>query len=276
MPDYKYETLLVEQDESVLTITLNRPERLNAVDRVMHRELEEVFGEVSFDGSVSALVVTGAGRGFCSGGDVRSMDERGAANVLEQRPMGAISQSGRRILHNMLWVEQPIVCALNGVAAGLGATIALFCDIIYASDQARIGDTHVKAGLVAGDGGAVIWPLLVGVAKAKELLMTGDIIDAAEAERIGLVNKVVPNDQLMAECMDLARRLANGPALAIRGTKHAINKKVWADLNMSLDVGLAMEERSSRHPDHSEAARSFVEKRTPEYKGTIYALASIT
>ena len=269
MPDYRYETLLVDRDESVLTITLNRPERLNAVDRVMHRELEEVFGEVAFDSSVSAVMVTGAGRGFCSGGDVRAMDERGSANVLEERPMGAVSQSGRRILHNMLWVEQPIVCALNGVAAGLGATIALFCDIIYASDQARIGDTHVKAGLVAGDGGAVIWPLLVGVAKAKELLMTGDIIDAAEAERIGLVNKVVPHDKLIEEAMDLARRLANGPAMAIRGTKHAINKKVWADLNLSLDMGLALEERSSRHPDHNEAARSFVEKRTPEYKGTI-------
>ncbi len=269
MPDYKYETLLVDQDESILTITLNRPERLNAVDRVMHRELEEVFGEVAMDPAVSAVVVTGAGRGFCSGGDVRAMDERGASNVLEQRPMGAVSQSGRRILHNMLWVEQPIICALNGVAAGLGATIALFCDIIYASDQARIGDTHVKAGLVAGDGGAVIWPLLVGVAKAKELLMTGDIIDATEAERIGLVNKVVPHDQLMDTAMALARRLANGPALAIRGTKHAINKKVWNDLNLALDIGLAVEERSSRHPDHTEAARSFVEKRTPEYKGTI-------
>ena len=172
MPDYKYETLLVEQDESVLTITLNRPERLNAVDRIMHLELEEVFGEVAYDASVSAVVVTGSGRGFCSGGDVRSMDERGQSNVLERRPMGVVSQSGRRILHNMMWVEQPIVCALNGVAAGLGATIALFCDIIYASDRARIGDTHVKAGLVAGDGGAVIWPLLIGVAKAKELLMT--------------------------------------------------------------------------------------------------------
>ena len=143
MPDYKYETLLVEQDESVLTITLNRPERLNAVDRTMHLELEEVFGEVAYDASVSAVVVTGSGRGFCSGGDVRSMDERGQSNVLERRPMGVVSQSGRRILHNMMWVEQPIVCALNGVAAGLGATIALFCDIIYASDQARIGDTHV-------------------------------------------------------------------------------------------------------------------------------------
>ena len=229
MPDYKYETLLVDQDGPVLTITLNRPEKLNAVDRTMHQELEEVFGEVAFDGSVSAIVVTGSGRGFCSGGDVRSMDERGQSNVLEQRPMGAVSQSGRRILHNMMWVEQPIVCALNGVAAGLGATIALFCDIIYASDQARIGDTHVKAGLVAGDGGAVIWPLLVGVAK----------------------------------------RLASGPAMAIRGTKHALNKKVWADLNLALDMGLALEERSSRHDDHHEAARSFVEKRAPEYKGTI-------
>ncbi len=269
MPDYKYETLLVEQDESVLTITLNRPEWLNAVDRTMHLELEEVFGEVAYDASVSAVVVTGSGRGFCSGGDVRSMDERGQSNVLERRPMGVVSQSGRRILHNMMWVEQPIVCALNGVAAGLGATIALFCDIIYASDQARIGDTHVKAGLVAGDGGAVIWPLLIGVAKAKELLMTGDIVDAAEAERIGLVNKVVPHDRLMAEAKGLAKRLANGPAMAIRGTKHAINKKVWNDLNLALDMGLALEERSSRHPDHQEAARSFVEKRPPEYKGAI-------
>jgi len=269
MPEYKYETLLVEQDGPVLTITLNRPERLNAVDRVMHGELEDVFGEVAMDPSVSAVVVTGSGRGFCSGGDVRAMDERGGSNVLESRPMGAVSQSGRRIIHNLLWIEQPVICALNGVAAGLGATIALFCDIIYASDQARIGDTHVKAGLVAGDGGAVIWPLLIGVAKAKELLMTGDIIDAAEAERIGLVNKVVPHDQLMEVSMDLARRLANGPALAIRGTKHAINKKVWADLNLALDIGLAIEERSSRHPDHNEAARSFVEKRTPEFKGTI-------
>ena len=120
MPDYKYETLLVEQDKSVLTITLNRPERLNAVDEVMHRELEAVFGEVGIDPSVSAVLLTGAGRGFCSGGDVRAMDERGGAIALQQRPLGAISQGGRRIIHNMLWVEQPIICALNGVAAGPG------------------------------------------------------------------------------------------------------------------------------------------------------------
>ena len=269
MANYSHETLLVDKTDAILTITLNRPERLNAVDETMHKELENVFAEVGNDPEVSAVVLTGAGRGFCSGGDVRAMDERGGAIALQSRALGAVSLSGRRIIHNMLWVEQPMICALNGVAAGLGATIALFCDVIYASDQARIGDTHVQAGLVAGDGGAVIWPLLIGMAKAKELLMTGDIIDATEAERIGLINKVVPHDELMETVMELARRLATGPALAIRGTKHALNKKIWNDLNLALDMGLALEARSAGHPDHQEAARAFVEKRVPQYKGTI-------
>ena len=269
MAEYDYETLLVDLDDGILTITLNRPERLNAVNEVMHGELEDVFGKVGRDGDVRAVVVTGSGRGFCSGGDVQAMNQRGGAIALQQKRVGAVSYSGRRIIHNILWIEQPVICALNGVAAGLGATIALFCDIIYASDQARLGDTHVKAGLVAGDGGAVIWPLLIGVAKAKELLMTGDIIGATEAERIGLINKVIPHDQLMESVTELARRLADGPALAIRGTKHAVNKRIWSELNLSLDMGLALEERSSRHPDHKEAALSFVEKRTPKYEGTI-------
>ncbi|MFQ6027682.1 MAG: enoyl-CoA hydratase/isomerase family protein [Dehalococcoidia bacterium] len=268
MADYKYETLIVDKQDNILIVTLNRPERLNAVNDVMHEELPEVFARVGQDPEVSAVVLTGAGRGFCSGGDVRAMDERGGASR-GVPGLGAVSPSGRRLLHNMLWVEQPMICALNGVAAGLGATIALFCDIIYASDRARIGDTHVRAGLVAGDGGAVIWPLLVGVSKAKELLMTGDIIDAVEAERIGLVNKVVPQDELMPQVMELAQRLASGPALAIRGTKHTLNKRVWNELNLALDMGLSLEQRSTRHPDHQEAARAFVDKRTPQYKGTI-------
>jgi enoyl-CoA hydratase len=265
--DYNYRTLLVSKQDKILTITLNRPERLNAVNEVMHEELPDAFAQAGSDPDVGAVILTGAGRGFCSGGDIRSMDERGGA--IPNRPLGAVSQSGRRLLYSMLWVEQPVICALNGVAAGLGATIALFCDIIYASDQARIGDTHVRAGLVAGDGGAVIWPLLIGVAKAKELLMTGDIIDAREAERIGLVNRVVPHEQLMPTVMELAQRLASGPALAIRGTKHTLNKHVWNALNTALDMGLSLEERSSRHPDHREAARAFVEKRPPHFKGTI-------
>jgi enoyl-CoA hydratase len=269
MADYSYETLLIDKRDRILTIAMNRPERLNAVDETMHGELEDVFATAGVDPEVSAVVLTGAGRGFCSGGDVRAMDERSGAISLGNRPLGAVSQGGRRVIYNMMWVEQPMICALNGVATGLGATLALFCDVIYASDQARIGDTQVRAGLVAGDGGAIIWPLLVGMAKAKELLMTGDIIDAREAERIGLVNKVVPHDELMDTVMELAQRLATGPALAIRGTKHALNKRVWNDLNQALDMGLALEERSSRHPDHPEAARAFVEKRAAQYKGTI-------
>ncbi len=269
MPDYSYETLLVEKKNNILIITLNRPERLNALNETMHHEMENVFATVGVDSEIGAVVVTGSGRGFCSGGDVRAMAERGGSTALALKPLGAISQSGRRLLHNMLWVEQPVVCALNGVAAGLGATIALFCDIVYASDRARIGDTHVRAGLVAGDGGAVVWPLLIGMSKAKELLMTGDIIDAQEAERIGLINKVVPHDELMETVMELAQRLASGPALAVRATKHTLNKKLWNDLNLMLDLGLSLEERSSRHEDHKEAARAFVEKRTPTYKGTI-------
>ena len=139
---------------------------------------------------------------------------------------GPSAQLRSRAAHHSehpLWSS--VICDLNGVAAGLGATLALFCDVIYASDRARIGDTHVRAGLVAGDGGAVIWPLLVGVAKAKELLMTGDIIEADEAERIGLVNRVVPHDDLIDTVNELAQRLANGPALAIAAPSTPLTRK---------------------------------------------------
>ena len=267
MADYSYETLLVDQQDKVLTITMNRPERLNAINEVMFEDLGTVFYQVGRDPEVGAVILTGAGRGFNSGGDMKDMAQRAGPHRLG--PLGVINPRARRLANNMLRVEQPIICAINGPAVGLGATIALFCDIIYASDRASIGDTHVRAGLVAGDGGAVIWPLLIGLAKAKELLMTGDIIDAAEAERIGLVNKVVPHDQLMSTVMELAQRLASGPAMAIRGTKHILNQRLRNEINLTLDLGLAIEHLTSYHPDHPEAASAFVEKRTPHFKGTI-------
>jgi len=167
----------------------------------------------------------------------------------------------------MLDLDKPIIAAVNGAAVGLGATIALFCDIIIAAETARFGDTHVRAGVVAGDGGAVMWPLLVGPAKAKELLMTGDIIDAKEAERIGLVNKVVPLADLLPTARELARRLANGPTLAIAWTKHSINKRIKQDVNLLIDASLASENLTFLTEDHKEAARAFVEKREPKFKG---------
>lgn len=268
MTEYKYTTLLTELRDRILTITLNRPERLNAVDATMHADLEDAFAKIAGDPEIAVVLLTGAGKGFCAGGDVKGFAEGKRASKRVEG-IGIVSQGGRRIIHNMLWVEQPIICAVNGVAAGLGATIALFCDVVYASDKARIGDTHVRAGLVAGDGGCVIWPLLIGISKAKEYLMTGDLIDAFEAERIGLINKVVPHEELLPAAKALASRLAKGPTLAIRGTKHTLNRLVWNELNRSLDIGLVLESKSIVHPDHAEAAKAFVEKRAPVFTGTI-------
>ena len=164
-------------------------------------------------------------------------------------------------------MPQPIIAAVNGDAVGLGATVALFCDVIIASETARIGDPHVRVGLVAGDGGAIIWPALVGVAKAKEFLMTGDLIPAREAERIGLVNKVVLPGEVLSSATDMARRLASGATWAIRWTKFSINKQLRAQMNMILDTSLALESLTFLSEDHKEAVAAFLEKRRPNFKG---------
>jgi len=263
--DYsRYEFIKVEKDGKVAIFTLNRPEALNAVNSQLHNELEEIFADVSRDDDVNVVVLTGAGRAFCAGGDVKGMDARQTDDPLKTR---TTLRNAKRLIHNLLEVEQPIISAVNGHAVGLGATIALFCDIIIASENAKFGDPHVKVGLVAGDGGAVIWPLLCGLAKAKEYLMTGDLISAAEAERIGLINYVVPPDEVMPKAMGLAHRLANGPTKAIRWTKLACNKRLRDEVNLVLDTSLAVETISMLTEDHKEATRAFTEKREPEFKG---------
>ena len=150
---------------------------------------------------------------------------------------------------------------------GLGATVGLFCDVIFASDKARIGDPHVKVGITAGDGGAIIWPLLVGVARAKEMLMTGDLLSADEAYSLGLVNHVVPHDELMDKAMAFAQRLANGPPYAIRSTKVSVNKMVKHFANLILDASLALEGHSFGMADQKEAVKAFIEKREPKFTG---------
>ena len=157
--------------------------------------------------------------------------------------------------------------AINGTAAGLGATIALLSDVIFMADSARIGDTHVKMGLVAGDGGTVAWPLAVGPARAKQYLMTGDPVSAQEAERIGLVNFVVPDDELEQRAMEFAARLADVAPLALRYTKAAVNKLVKEALNTSFDFALAMEISTFHSEDHAEALAAIKEKRPPSFKG---------
>ena len=263
--DYsRYQSLRVKMENGVAVVTLNRPEALNAIDTQMHSELSTIFVDLNRDTEVKAVVVTGAGKAFSAGGDINWMREMAAADATYVKTLMA---EGRQVVYSILDLEVPIIAAVNGPAIGLGATVALFCDIIIASDKARFGDPHVTVGLVAGDGGAVIWPLLVGMARAKEYLMTGDTVDAKEAERIGLINRVVTEQELMPAALALANRLASGPTLAISWTKMAVNKLLKREANLILDASFAWENHCFYSEDFREATAAFLEKRKPLFKG---------
>jgi enoyl-CoA hydratase len=272
--DYgEYEFLKVEVADRVATITINRPEALNAVNNVVHHELEQIWIDVRADRNVNAIILTGAGRAFCAGGDVKGMADGtlSGANAKQGgkgRGRGPIAASnGRRLVDNMLDVEQPIIGAINGDAVGLGATLALLCDITVVSEKARLADTHVKVGIVAGDGGAVIWPLLIGPHRAKEFLMRGNFINGAEASRIGMVNYAVAPELVMPKARELAQELADGPTWAIRWSKVSVNKWLKQQSNLIMDASLAYEMMSFSHPHQKEAVKAFIEKRKPNFVG---------
>ena len=257
----RYHYLSVERKDKVLVVAFNRPESLNAINAALHTEISQVFADIAQDREAEVIVLTGKGRAFCAGGDIKWFQE------MTPQQLDALFAEARKIIIDMLEVEQPIIAAVNGAATGLGATLALFSDVIFAAENAKIGDPHVRVGVVAGDGGAVIWPWLVGAARAKEFLMTGDIISATEAERIGLINHVVPADKLLDSAMAFANRLANGPTKAIRWTKVSVNKILRDTANLVLDTSLALEKQCFATADHQEAIRAFVEKREPKFTG---------
>lgn len=262
--DYsKYKTIKVEVKEKIAIITLNRPEALNSVGgAVSHPELVEVFHDVDVDEEVYACIITGAGRAFSAGGDVQMMKDMIAGKVA----MPLMSEP-KDLIRNMIRLRKPIIAAVNGPATGLGADLALYCDIIYMADTARIGDPHVTVGLVAGDGGAVIWPLQIPLCKAKEFLMTGELLKGPDAERIGLINKCVPADQLMPTAWAMAKRFADGAIQAISWTKVCLNKILEERVNLILDASLAYEYHSFKLPDHAAAVDAFLEKKAPKFKG---------
>jgi enoyl-CoA hydratase len=222
----------VEIEDAIALVTMDRPERKNAINSAMHRGLEMAFHELSYHPDVAVVVFTGAGDAFCAGGDTK--DYGGAPTSLE-------NLRNRDLNWSIARCEAPIIAAINGPARGLGASIGLLCDIVYMADTASIGDVHTQWGLPAGDGGQVIWPLLVGPNIAKEHLMRGTAIDAAEAERIGLVNRVFPKAKLMEETMACARDIAARPKTGVRWTKLAVNKLLVNALNLNLEFGLATE-----------------------------------
>lgn len=248
--------------DRVALVKLNRPEKRNAVNQALHRGLEELLPELGTDRDVRAIVLTGAGPAFCAGGD---FSPGGAAQA--DFGAGSILRGPKYLVQAYANCEAPLIAAVNGPAAGLGATIALLCDVIFIADTARIGDTHVNMGLVAGDGGAVIWPLLIGPHRAKEFLMSGAYISGPEAEKMGLVNHCVPADRLLDEAMAYATKLANGPSAAIRLTKMAINRHIWQSINLVLEFSLAAESLSSKTKDCQEAIAAFQQKRPPKFTG---------
>lgn len=261
---YGYETLQTTVEDRILTVRFNRPDRLNALNALMHEELRDLYGRIERDTSVDVVVLTGNGKAFCVGADFDQMEEnlaRGGYPDGHPSLMGEAASMAR----NILAIRQPMIAAINGDAIGLGATLALFCDITYIAKGARIGDPHVRAGIVAGDGGPVLWPMLVGANRAKEYLMTGDLLSGEEAERIGLINHVVERDDLDAAVDKMARKLAAGPQIALRFNKRLVNKELEERVSRLYDLSLALEAITFETQDHQEAVKAFLEKRRPVF-----------
>jgi enoyl-CoA hydratase len=258
-----FTTLRLRRVGAVLRVTIDHPtSALNAVDEALHSDLTALFAGLRRETEARAVLLTGRGKAFSAGGDFQWFPQ-----LREPGRMEALRRDAKQLVWDLLDVEVPIVAAVNGHAMGLGASIALLSDVILMADTATIGDPHVRVGLVAGDGGVAIWPLAVGPARAKEYLLTGDPLTAVEAERIGLVNRVVPAAALDAEAMALATRLAAGAPLAIRYTKLAVNKLVKDALNVAFDASTALELVTFQSEDHQEALAALREKRAPVFKG---------
>jgi enoyl-CoA hydratase len=258
-----WRNLRFERVGDVLRVVIAHPTSpMNVVDGEMHEELGRLFRALKRESDARAVVITGSGKAFSAGGDFNWFPTLQDPAKLEET-----RRDGKQLVWDLLDVEIPLVAALNGPAVGLGASIALLCDVIFMADSAVIADPHVRVGVVAGDGGAAIWPLLLGPARAKQYLLTGDAVKAPEAERIGLVNRVVPAAELDAAAMAFAQRLAEGAPLALRFTKQAVNKLVKDALNTAFDTSMALEMLTFRSEDHREALAALKERRPPRFRG---------
>ncbi len=265
-----YESVIYEVASHIATITLNEPEKLNPMSKGIQADTIAALQEANLDRSVRVVIITGAGRGFSAGGDVRQLGESG--DRLHGGPPGPfdrrlwLKQTQKMVLA-IRECEKPVIAAVNGVAAGGGCDIALACDIRFASDRARFGEVFAKIGLFPGTGGTYLLPRTVGIAKALEMIWTGDLIDAFEAERIGLVSRVVPHDELLAETRTFAARLAQGPPLALSLAKAAVYRGLDLDISAAFDYASTAEAITLTSADHREGVQALREKRTPTFEG---------
>jgi 2-(1,2-epoxy-1,2-dihydrophenyl)acetyl-CoA isomerase len=265
-----YETILYAVRQGVATITLNRPEVLNAITPAMIGELRAALDAVDSDAAVRTVVLTGAGRGFCSGADLKARQRvKPGDPATDDDPEG--SQRLRRTYNPLILairsIEKPFIASVNGVAAGAGCNLALACDLVLASDVARFGNVFARIGLIPDCGGHFFLPRLVGFHKAAELMFTGDIIDAHEAGRIGLINRVVPHAELAQATQELAERLARGPTRAIGLCKRIMNLGITADLATVLEAEAEGQHLAHQTEDHWEGVQAFLEKRPARFSG---------
>ena len=259
-------TFLYEQDEQgIATITLNRPQRLNALTFEVYRELTDTFAALREESAVRVVVITGAGRAFCSGGDVHDI-----IGELFSRDMEGLLEFTRmtcELIQNIRALPKPVIASLNGTTAGAGACIALASDIRIASEEAKIAFLFVKVGLAGTDMlASYLLPRIVGLSKATEMLFTGDFVSAAEAERIGLFNRVAPAGELPAATREFAERLARGPAFALGKTKEMLNRELHMNLQTALESEAQAQAICMQHADYREAYDAFVAKRQAKFR----------
>ena len=261
MEPTKYKFIKLDLKDRILTVTFNRPEQLNPIDSPTEREFVDILQQGAHDPSFDVMIITGAGRVFSAGGDIAFMQK-----VIDD-PSLFDTATAKRTVFGLIDFPKPIIAKVNGHAIGLGATIALFCDVIFASSTAKFGDPHVNVGFAAGDGGAIIWPQLIGFARAKEYLLTGDLLPAAEAERIGLINHCVAPEELDKTVDAFAQRLVKGATVSIAYTKQAVNIGLKLVADAVMDASIAYEKLTNYTADHQEAVTAFLEKRKPKFTG---------
>jgi enoyl-CoA hydratase len=257
-----FEYIALRRRGRVLTIIFNRPDKLNAFNAKQHTELMEAIVFASRDPQSDIVIITGEGRAFSAGGDILWQQEAADDPTLFETTV----REAKQIIFGLIDCEKPIIAKINGPAVGFGATVALFCDVIFMARSTYLSDPHVRVAMVAGDGGAIIWPQLIGFARAKEYLLSGDRISAVEAERIGLVNHAIEDSELSGTVDAFADRLAAGAQSAIRYSKITINIALRELASSIMDVGLGYESVTNLSADHREALSAFREKRLPTFK----------
>lgn len=253
-----------QHDDGVLLLRIGNPEKLGAADAVMHAELARVWDDISGDPAVRAAVVTGAGKAFCAGADLALVEQMAG----DHEKVASMLSEMSRVVYNMINCEKPIVSAINGVAVGVGLVVALMADISVCAEDARLCDGHVRLGIAAGDHSVMLWPLLIGLAKTRYYLLTGEMLTGAEAERIGMVSRAVPSDQVLDEGLRIAGDLAKGSQLAIRWTRRALTN--WLRMAGPIfDQSAAYEMLGFMGPDVLEGVAALRDRRSPRFPSTL-------